>query len=56
MTGSSSGIGEAIENDGFSVNTLGVLEFDDAGKIRRSATFQQWDPQRVPTHVGRASA
>lgn len=43
------------EDDSFSVNTLGVLEFDDAGKIRRNTTFQQWDPQRVPRHVGRTS-
>ena len=41
--------------DSFSVNTLGVVEFDDAGKISRRTTFQQWDPKRVPTHVGRAS-
>ncbi len=41
------------KDDSFSVNTLGVLEFDDAGKICRSTTFQQWDPRRVPTHVGR---
>jgi len=43
------------KNDSFSINTIGVLEFDNSGKIRSNTTFQQWDPQRVPGHVGRAS-
>jgi hypothetical protein len=37
----------------FSVNTLGVMEFNEAGKLLRNTTYQQWDPDRVPTHVGR---
>lgn len=43
----------ATGGDVFSVNTLGVLEFDDAGRIRKNTTYQQWDPHRVPGHVGR---
>lgn len=45
----------ATKEDRFSVNTLAVLEFDGAGKLLRNTTFQQWDPQRVPGHAGRAS-
>ena len=40
-------------DDSFSVNTLGVMEFNEPGKLRRNTTYQQWDPDRVPTHVGR---
>jgi len=42
-------------DNSFSVNTLGVIEFDRAGRIRKTTTYQQWDPQRVPGHVGRAA-
>jgi hypothetical protein len=38
-------------SDRFTVNTLGVVEFDAAGKIRRKTTYQQWD--RPPTHVAK---
>jgi len=38
-------------NERFTVNTLGVVEFDTAGKIRRKTTYQQWD--RPPLHVAR---
>ena len=44
-----------LKDDRFSVNTLGVIEFDAAGRIRRNTTFQQWDPERVPVHIGRSS-
>lgn len=37
----------------FAVNTLGILEFNEEGLITKSTTYQQWDPGRVPTHVGR---
>jgi hypothetical protein len=43
------------KDDRFSINTLGVVEFSDAGKIVRNTTYQQWDPQRVPGHVGRGA-
>jgi hypothetical protein len=42
-----------IDSAEFSVNTLGVIEFNQAGLIFRSTTYQQWDPGRVPGHVAR---
>lgn len=41
------------KDDSFSINTLGVMEFDEAGLIVRNTTYQQWDPERAPGHVGR---
>lgn len=43
------------KDDSFSINTLGVVEFNGAGKIVKNTTYQQWDPQRVPGHVGRTA-
>ena len=43
------------KDDSFAVKTFGVLEFDAAGKIRRTTTYQQWDPDRTPSHVGRTA-
>lgn len=42
-----------IDGESFSVNTLGVLEFNSEGLIRKATTYQQWDPERVPGHVAR---
>ena len=36
---------------GFSVNTLGVIEFDEDGKITTTTTYQLWSPDQVPRHV-----
>ncbi len=43
----SSGIGPG----GFSVNTLGVVEFDKDGKIITTTTYQQWSPDQIPRHL-----
>ena len=40
-----------IGPDGFSINTLGVVEFDADEKIIRTTTYQQWSPDQVPRHV-----
>ena len=42
-----------MKDQTFAINTLGILEFDEDGLITKSTTYQQWDPDRVPTHVGR---
>jgi len=36
---------------GFSINTLGVVEFDNDGKIITTTTYQQWSPDQVPRHL-----
>lgn len=43
-----------LDHERFAVNSLGVFEFNDAGKLCRNISYQQWDPDRLPAHAGRA--
>lgn len=43
-----------LEHERFAVNSLGVFEFNDAGKLCRNISYQQWDSDRLPGHAGRA--
>lgn len=36
---------------GFSINTLGVVEFDEDERIITTTTYQQWSPDQVPRHL-----
>ncbi len=40
------------KDDGIAVNSFGVLDF--GGKVLRTTTYQNWDPNRIPGHVERS--